>query len=106
MPAGCGMSRSSISGFASSLLRVEPPLADRLGKSRSRSGAAVCFRKVGLLMEATVTKSVSGVVLRNEKGSDFRGSLVRVGRDSIVFEVYSPYRVVEPGESLQNMTVL
>ena len=57
-------------------------------------------------MEATVTKSVSGVVLRNEKGSDFRGSLVRVGRDSIVFEVYSPYRVVEPGESLQNLTVL
>ena len=57
-------------------------------------------------MEATVVRTDSGVTFRNTGGVQLRGTLVRMTRDAIVFEVYSPYRVVEPGESLENLTVL
>ncbi|HEY8751438.1 MAG TPA: class I SAM-dependent methyltransferase [Tepidisphaeraceae bacterium] len=57
-------------------------------------------------MEATVIRTDSGVVFRNAGGVELRGTLVRITRDAIVFEVYSPYAVVEQGESLASLTLL
>lgn len=57
-------------------------------------------------MEATVTRTDSGVVFRNAGGVELRGALVHITRNSIVFEVYSPYAVVEPGESLPSLVLL
>lgn len=57
-------------------------------------------------MEATVSRTDSGVEFRNSRGVEIRGTLVRVTRDAIVFEVYSPYAAVETGEALQNLTIV
>lgn len=45
----------------------------------------------------------SGIVFRTGRGGDVQGKVVQFTPDSLVFEVYSPYRDVEAGETLDQM---
>src|SRR6185312_4228111 len=66
---------------------------------------AVQFGKNGAVMEATATRTDSGIQFRNRPGVEVRGTLVRMTRDAIVFEIYSPFSAVEAGESLSNLSI-
>ena len=57
-------------------------------------------------MEATVVRTDSGVTFRNAGGVQLRGTLVRMTKEAIVFEVYSPYAVVEREDHLPDLTVM
>lgn len=57
-------------------------------------------------MEATLSRLRSGVVLRNGQGTEVRGNLVHLTRDSIVFEVYDPQCDLRLGETISNLSVI
>lgn len=57
-------------------------------------------------MQATISKIESGVVFRNGRGAEVRGALAKLTRNALMFEVYSPYPVVETGETLQGVRVV
>lgn len=57
-------------------------------------------------MEATISKIDSGVVFRNGRGAEIRGALSKLTRSALMFEVYSPYPVVETGETLEAVRVV
>lgn len=57
-------------------------------------------------MHATITSTDSGVIFRNARGAQVRGTPVRISREAIVFEVYTPYPVVEAGEEVTNLKVI
>lgn len=66
----------------------------------------VASERNGLFMSATTSRVDSGVVFRNGRGAEIRGALARLTRDALMFEVYSPYPVVETGETLQGLRVM
>jgi extracellular factor (EF) 3-hydroxypalmitic acid methyl ester biosynthesis protein len=57
-------------------------------------------------MESTISKIDSGVVFRNGRGAEVRGALAKLTRNALMFEVYSPYPVVETGEMLEGVKVV
>ncbi|QDS93675.1 Methyltransferase domain protein [Roseimaritima multifibrata] len=50
----------------------------------------------------TMTSHVS---FRNSQGIESRGSLVRLNRQQVVFEVYNPYSIVQLSEVLQQLSI-
>jgi extracellular factor (EF) 3-hydroxypalmitic acid methyl ester biosynthesis protein len=57
-------------------------------------------------MDATVSTIESGVVFRNNRGAEIRGALARLTRNALMFEVYSPYPLVETGETLESVRIV
>lgn len=49
------------------------------------------------------TRIESGIVFRGGRGGDVRGAVVQFTPDSLVFEVYTPHREVEAGETVGEM---
>lgn len=45
------------------------------------------------------------VLFRNSQGGEARGTLLRLGRDQAVFEVYNPYSIVQASEVLDTLQV-
>ena len=57
-------------------------------------------------MEATVSRVDSGISFQNAQGREVKGTLLHISPEAIVFEVYSPYPVAEPGQELKKLRVL
>ena len=56
-------------------------------------------------MEAANSRVDSGIGFRTAEGREGRGTLLQLTNDLIVFELYSPDALVEPGVKLHNLTV-
>ncbi len=52
---------------------------------------------------ALATESL--VLFRNSQGAEARGTLMRLARNSVVFEVYNPYSIVQLSEVLQDFHI-
>lgn len=57
-------------------------------------------------MQSAISKIDSGVVFRNGRGAEVRGALAKLTRNALMFEVYSPYPVVETGETLEGVRIV
>lgn len=47
----------------------------------------------------------SHITFRNSQGESARGTLLKLERTTVVFEVYNPYSIVQLSEVLSNLTI-
>jgi len=57
------------------------------------------------LAKSNALAMTSHVSFRNSQGLESRGSLVRLNRQQVVFEVYNPYSIVQLSEVLDNLSI-
>ncbi len=53
----------------------------------------------------TISAASSVVAFRNSQGLSARGSLIRLSRQQVVFEVYNPYSIVQLSEVLSELSI-
>lgn len=54
----------------------------------------------------TASSNIQSIVtFKNSQGESARGTILRLSRSTVVFEVYNPYSIVQLSEVLQNFTV-